>query len=311
MHSYSRLFHQTFAPNADEWARFSRSQSRPGDRRPRYRRGHPDRRWKGLRYLPRDLRRGGRRPSGFPSLVGLSGALRGFKAAAVTALAGFFAVSAGHTAKAELVVRTITLSWNASPSADVLGYRVYYGTRSGQYSQLIDAGNHTTVDLPNLVEGTTYFFVVTAYNAAGESFPTDELTHTVDQALFLNMSTRAKVESGDAAMISGFIIGGSSLKTVVVRASGPSLEAAGISGVLADPAIELHGVNGLIAENDNWRDGNPAELYRLQLTPGYDTEAALVVTLAPGGYTVILRGRNDSSGIALLEVYDGGIPVAP
>ena len=297
-------------PTPTRWARFSLGQSCESTDDRATVEGTLTAGGQSLRDLPRNFRRGERRPSGVPSLVGISAVVfRGLRAATLTALAGL-AAFAGQPVKGDAITRTITLSWNASSSANVLGYRVRYGTRSGQYSQVVDAGNQTTVDLPNLVKGTTYFFVVTAYNAAGESFPTDELMHTVDQAVFLNMSNRAKVESGDAVMISGFIIGGSSLKTIVVRGTGPSLAAAGINGVLADPALELHGVNGLLAENDNWRDGNPAELYRLQLTPGHDAEAALVVTLAPGGYTVILRGRNDSSGIALLEVYDAGVPGA-
>lgn len=210
--------------------------------------------------------------------------------------------------------RPITISWDASSSADVAGYRVYYGISHGQYLRQIDVGNQTTVDVPNLIEGTTYFFVVTAYTSAGdESDPSGELRYRQGQspALFLNMSTRAKVESGDAVMISEFIIGGGSRKRVVIRALGPSLETAGVAGVLADPAIELFGSNGLIAANDNWRDGNPEELYQLQFAPAYATEAALVVTLLPGVYTVTVRGIHDASGIARLEVYDGGMPVVP
>jgi len=193
----------------------------------------------------------------------------------------------------------------------VLGSRVLYGTRSGQYRQVVDAGDKVKVDLPNLVEGTTYFFVVTAYNASGEGPPSEELTHTPNPAMFLNMSTRANVQTGDAVVISGFIIGGSSLKTVIIRAFGPSLAVAGIVGALADPAIELHGAEGLIAENDNWRRNDPDVLIRLGLAPADDLEAELVAPLPPGTYTVIVSSRDGSSGIALLEIYDGGIPVAP
>jgi Fibronectin type III domain len=250
-------------------------------------------------------------PSGFPGLVGPGGTLRSFRARTIALLTALAFLGLQPLA-GQSVVRTITIAWDASPSSEVVGYSVHYGTRSGEYSREIDVGNHTTAEIPNLIDGTTYFFAVTGYTGAGEQSPaSDELMHTVDPALFLNMSTRAMVQSGDAVMISGFIIGGSTRKKVVIRASGPSLAAAGVAGALADPAIELHGPNGLIAANDNWRDGNPDELNLLQFAPGFDVEAALVTELVPGAYTVIVRGANGSTGIALVEVYDGGIPLLP
>ncbi|MGI9088643.1 MAG: fibronectin type III domain-containing protein [Chthoniobacterales bacterium] len=211
--------------------------------------------------------------------------------------------------RAESIVRSITLAWNASTSADVVGYRVHYGVRSGQYPELIDSGNQTSCNIPNLVDGTTYFFAVNAYNAAGdESSLSDELTHTPNPGVLLNVSTRARVQDGDAVVIAGFIVGGSSRKVIIIRGMGPSLGASGLSDILADPMIELHGPTGLIATNDNWRDGNPTALYQFQLAPSFELEAALVVTLEPGSYTAIIRGNGGLPGIGLLEIYDGGIP---
>lgn len=200
------------------------------------------------------------------------------------------------------------MTWNPSTSANVIGYRLYYGTRSRDYSASIDAGNSTSVDVPNLVDGTTYFFAVTAYTAVYESQQSDEFVHTPNPGVMLNMSMRARVQDGDAVVIAGFIIGGSSRKTVVIRGIGPSLGAAGLSDTLADPMIEVYGRDGFIIGNDNWRDFGPEALWHYSLAPGDDREAALVVTLNPGTYTAILRGKNGSSGIGLLEVYDGGIP---
>jgi Fibronectin type III domain len=237
-------------------------------------------------------------------VVGRRFVVRAILAVALTLSARF--------ASAELVTRTITLTWNASVSTDVIGYRVRYSTHSGQYSEVLDVGNHTSADIPNLVDGTTYYFIVTAYNAIGEeSWPSDELVHTANPALFLNISTRAIVQSDDGVMISGFIIGGSGWKTVIIRALGPSLGGSGLIGTLADPAIDLYAADGLIATNDSWRDGQPEALEQFGFAPRADKEAALVVTLAPGRYTAIVHGNGGSSGIALLEVYDGGIPPGP
>ncbi|RMD97412.1 MAG: T9SS C-terminal target domain-containing protein [Calditrichaeota bacterium] len=61
---------------------------------------------------------------------------------------------------------TVILSWNPSPEADVMGYKVYYGNASGNYTQVLDVGKVTEFTLNNLVENTPYFFAVTAYDTA-------------------------------------------------------------------------------------------------------------------------------------------------
>ncbi len=219
-------------------------------------------------------------------------------------------LSAGSAGAGNLITRTITLGWDPSPDANVAGYRVHYGTQRGQYPNVIDVGNKTVLDILNLVDGTTYYFTITAYSAAGsESAPSDELTHTVNPGMLLNMSTRASVGEGDNVLIAGFIIGGSSRKTVIIRALGPSLGAAGVANALADPALEVYGSGGLIALNDNWRSGSEQSLTALNFAPAREEEAGLVLTLAPGTYSAIVRGVG-SSGVALLEIYDAGIPTA-
>lgn len=108
-------------------------------------------------------------------------------------------------------------------------------------------------------------------------------------------------------MIGGFIITGDAPKKVIVRAIGPSLEALGVSGALGDPVLELHGPNGsIIASDDNWKD-NPDQALAIQasgIPPQNDLESAIVATLNPAGYTAIVSGKNASSGVALVEVYD-------
>jgi hypothetical protein len=138
-----------------------------------------------------------------------------------------------------------------------------------------------------------------------------DLDRTVDTNL-ANISTRGFVDTGDNVMIGGFIVGGGSptgSAQVVVRAVGPSLGAVGIAGALGDPTVELHDQSGtLIAVNDNWKtraDGTSqqAEIEATALAPTNDMESALVRILAPGNYTVIVRGNNNATGVGLVEAY--------
>lgn len=138
-----------------------------------------------------------------------------------------------------------------------------------------------------------------------------DLDRTVDTNL-ANISTRGFVDTGDNVMIGGFIVGGGSptgTAQVVVRATGPSLSAAGVAGALADPALDLHDGNGtLLASNDNWKtrpDGSSqqAEIEATTIPPTNDFESALVRTLEPGNYTVIVRGTNSTTGVGLVEAY--------
>jgi hypothetical protein len=121
-----------------------------------------------------------------------------------------------------------------------------------------------------------------------------------------NISTRGFVATGDNVMIGGFIVGasGTGQSKVIIRAIGPSLSAAGISGALQDPILELHnGAGALIATNDNWRDTQQAEIQATHIPPTDIRESAIVRTLTPGNYTAIVRGKNGSAGVGLVELY--------
>ena len=127
-----------------------------------------------------------------------------------------------------------------------------------------------------------------------------DLDRGVDSKL-ANISTRAFVETGDNVMIGGFIIQGEADQKAIVRALGPSLP---VAGALADPTLELYDGNGtLLAANDNWRSDQEAEIAATTIPPSNDRESAFVRTLTPGSYTAIVRGVNDTSGLALVEVY--------
>lgn len=119
-----------------------------------------------------------------------------------------------------------------------------------------------------------------------------------------NISSRGKVGIGDNVMIGGFILGGGGggSTTVVVRALGPSLGLP--TTALQDPTLELHDVDGvLIGSNDNWKDTQEAEISAAGLAPAEDREAALLMDLPPGDYTAVVRGKEGTTGVALVEVY--------
>jgi hypothetical protein len=121
----------------------------------------------------------------------------------------------------------------------------------------------------------------------------------------INLSTRLRVQAGDSVGIGGFIITGSAPKHVLLRAIGPSLTHFNVPNVLADPVLELHGPGAFATiTNDNWRDAEEAEIQATGIPPTDNFESAIDATLAPGAYTAIVRGKNNTSGIALIEVYD-------
>ena len=123
----------------------------------------------------------------------------------------------------------------------------------------------------------------------------------------LNISTRLWIDTGEREAIGGFIITGGTSRKVVIRGVGPSLAGFGLTGLLTDPILELRGSDGaLIAENDNWRDNfvQAVELASLGLAPLDPMESAIVASLESGTYTVIMAGKDQSSGIGLLEIYE-------
>ena len=107
-------------------------------------------------------------------------------------------------------------------------------------------------------------------------------------------------------MIGGFIVGagGSGSVKVIVRVLGPTLTQFGIPQVLADPVVEVRDVNGaLVAANDNWQDTQKSEIQASGFAPPNTVESAIVVTRAPGNSTITVRGKNNTTGNALVEVY--------
>ncbi|HYJ03671.1 MAG TPA: M64 family metallopeptidase [Chthoniobacterales bacterium] len=122
-----------------------------------------------------------------------------------------------------------------------------------------------------------------------------------------NIATRGFVETGDNVMIGGLIAGpgGAASIKVVVRAIGPTLANLGVPGALQDPTLELVASNGaVLRSNNNWQDAQKTEIESFNLGPGDIRESALVETIAPGNYTAIVRGAGNTTGVALVEVYN-------
>lgn len=118
-----------------------------------------------------------------------------------------------------------------------------------------------------------------------------------------NISTRALVQTNSNVMIAGVMVQTTSEK-VIVRALGPTLTTFGVSNPLANPLLELHDANGsLIASNDNWKTTQQSEISATGYAPPNDLESAIVRTLSPGNYTAVVRGVNNTIGVALVEVY--------
>jgi hypothetical protein len=134
-------------------------------------------------------------------------------------------------------------------------------------------------------------------------------TDTVNQ--LVNISSRANVGTGDAVTIAGIIVSGSVPKKFLVRAIGPGLQARSVPGFLADPQFQVvDSSSNIVAANDNWETSDTladtksvtTQVNAVPLDSG-SKDAALTVTLAPGGYTVVVRGTGGTSGVALVELY--------
>ena len=152
----------------------------------------------------------------------------------------------------------------------------------------------------------------------GTATPSPTATPTATPAQAVNLSTRMRVGTDDNVGIGGFIItgvipraainvqGSTAPKHLLIRAIGPSLPPS-VPDALADPVLELHGPGGFVTvTNDNWRDDpvQAALIMASGIPPTNDLESAIDATLNPGAYTAIVRGKNNTSGVALVEVYD-------
>jgi hypothetical protein len=140
---------------------------------------------------------------------------------------------------------------------------------------------------------------ITILTVSGTPTPTP----TATPSKLLNISTRLRVQTGDNALIGGLIITGTDPKRVIIRGIGTSLSSF-FSGALPDPTLELYQGSTLLAMNDNWKTDQQAEVEATGIPPTNDFESAIVRTLTPGSYTTVLRGKNNTTGIGVVEAYD-------
>ena len=165
----------------------------------------------------------------------------------------------------------------------------------------LPAGNYTAI--VRGVSNTTGVALVEMYDLSPEA-----------DSFLSNISTRSFVQTGDDVMIGGFIIAGTESKRVIVRAIGPELGQYGITNALNNPTLELHDHTGaLIASNDDWQhtiiggviiSDQTQAIRNSGYTPGDGRESAIVADLPAGNYTAIVRGVNNTTGVALVDVYD-------
>ena len=174
---------------------------------------------------------------------------------------------------------------------------------SGNYTVTFSGGSVPTIQKSvNVIDAQN---VKVDYVVTGAVSPTPTPTPTPPNGptKLANISTRAVVGGGANVLIGGFIVTGTESKQVIVRGIGPSLP---LPGKLLDPILELHDASGgLISSNDNWRDNaNSAAIADSGFAPADANESAILTSLAPGSYTVIVSGANQTTGTAVVEVYD-------
>lgn len=121
---------------------------------------------------------------------------------------------------------------------------------------------------------------------------------------FGNVSTLGFVGLGDDVLIGGFVAAGPGSARVVVRAIGPSLAASGVQNAIEDPTLQVHDSNGNVTSNDNWQTAANGESIPVALQPHDPRESAIQMTLVPGSYTAIVRGKGTATGVALVEAYN-------
>jgi PKD repeat protein len=198
----------------------------------------------------------------------------------------------------------LTVNFDGSSSVDsdagdsIASYTFSFGDGSADVTQSSPTISHT------YKHGGAFFATLTVKDSKGLQSANVASAEVKVSAQLLNLSTRLRVQPGDNALIGGFIIRGSEPKKVILRGVGPSLN---VPGKLDDPVIQLfNSANVNIAGNDDWKT-DQQNVESTGLAPSNDRESAIVITLDPGSYTVVMRGKNNSSGIGVVDMFDIGL----
>ncbi len=195
---------------------------------------------------------------------------------------------------------TLSAMINAPNGSTTINWRLYSGPAAVQLSN----PNTATANVSFSVAGTYTFMVSVTDNIHAIAYDA-VVIKVMPHVRMANISTRAAVGTAQNAAIAGFIINGESPKRVLVRALGPSLTPFGVTGALNDPMLDLRdGTGNQLATNDNWKDSQEQAIVDTGLAPANDSESAILATLTPGNYTAIMSGKDNTTGIGLVEVYE-------
>lgn len=221
----------------------------------------------------------------------------------------------------------VNLTWAASPDATIAGYHVYRAnSANGPFTRLTSAPVAATAfaDASPTSNATYMVRAVklestpsgTYFNASQGMFYSSNAVVTPPPAAsdsrLINLSVRTQAGSGNQTLIVGFVVAGTSgSMPVLIRGTGPALQAFGVDGVLPDPILTVYRGDGTIAaQNDNW-GSNAAQVTAagtavgaFQLSNAASADAALTTTHGAGAYSAQVTGGGGSTGIALAEVYD-------
>jgi uncharacterized delta-60 repeat protein len=212
-----------------------------------------------------------------------------------------------------LVLHTTNAQGNDQVVATNDSWKINTQTGGSQQTEVEATGRPPSNDLEAALmvalNPGTYTAILSGNNSVTGNALVDlyDVADPASASFLTNISARGFVGTGDQVLIGGFIIGpqGAASPAVLARALGPSLASFGITNALANPTLELHDANGtLITSNDNWKSTQQAEISATGKAPPNDLESAIARTLAPGSYTAIVRGINNTTGVALVEVYD-------
>ena len=204
------------------------------------------------------------------------------------------------------------ISTEVNATADGVGaFRVNPGSKDAALVVTLAPGAYTAAVTGSDGEGVV---LIEVYDASSGAPPgTQQL---------INISTRGFVDTGEGALIAGFVVSGNAPKKVLVRGIGPALSAFGVNGAVSDPVLTLHasGSTAVIARNDNWENAQPVNARQMAATGSMiataaqttgafplsagSKDAAIVVTLLPGNYTAVVSGAANATGAGLIEVYE-------
>lgn len=170
--------------------------------------------------------------------------------------------------------------------------------------KITSADGIDNVSTNDSVYSKVFPYAGTPHNGRNHEHHNVSATGATSQERFNNIATRGLIQSGDNVLIGGIIVGGNANKKVVVRGIGPSLSDKNVANPLPNPIIQVFQNDTKIAENDNWKDSQQDALTATGLAPSRDEEAAVLLDLAPGNYTMVVRSADGSSGIGVVEAYD-------